>query len=85
MNNEKFYTLKNSSTKGTCEECEELADQIYPEDQIPDLPLHPNCACIIMEIPALALPKYIINLAKEKNRTYRNGCKIPCRYRENMV
>lgn len=77
MNTEKFYTLKNSHTKDNCTQCKEMANRIYPKNRIPDLPLHPNCACTITEIPTLVMPKYIINLAKEKTEYLEMAVRFP--------
>jgi hypothetical protein len=34
-----------SSGEGHCEECEELDQQIFPVDELPEYPAHPHCSC----------------------------------------
>lgn len=31
-----------------CEDCEEMDGTIYPIDEAPELPLHPNCRCVLV-------------------------------------
>lgn len=49
--------LELTETEGTCEECEDLANAdngagvgVYPLDNCPKTPIHPNCRCTLTEV-----------------------------------
>jgi hypothetical protein len=48
-------TIKLSQTQDNCDECMDVADEIYDVDSVPETPLHPNCRCFVS--PVYRLPE----------------------------
>lgn len=77
MTTTKFYTLKNSAAKDNRQKCRSMANKIFSKSEIPDLPIHPNCACELTEIPTLVLPNYIVSSPTKKMEYYDVAAKFP--------
>lgn len=49
------WGLRRLCGPNPCDECQQYCGQVYPIDEAPELPLHPNCTCDyapVMEPPA---------------------------------